>query len=117
MPDADRAIKLVFAGRYRKKHLMLPDWDDDFQVFGLSASRNPHVILFGDANNKCVNALNLQNGRVWKLLTSHWTVNALRWMRSAEVLAILQGKGGGMQVVLGFASVMRYVQKQLEVVV
>ena len=85
----------MVAGRYRKQQLLLPGEHDDLYVFGLGASRNPHEILFGDAKNKRVNALDTQSGRVRTLFTSDWFVCALRWVRSAALLAILEDNGGG----------------------
>ena len=93
--DAGEPIKLVVAGRYTKQQLLLPREKDDLLVFGLSASSNPREILFGDTNNKRVNALDMQSGRVRTLFTSDWFVRALRWVRSAALLAILENNGGG----------------------
>ena len=97
-PHAGRAINLLVAGRYTKQQLLLPGEDDDLLVFGVSVTSNPHEILFADANNKRVNALDTQSGRVRTLFTSDWFICALRWVRSAALLAILDGKGEGMYV-------------------
>ena len=89
----------MVAGRYRKQQLLLPGEHDDLYVFGLGASRNPHEILFGDLVNKRVKVLDMLSGRVRTLFTSDWGVCALRWMRSAALLAIMEVKGGGMHAV------------------
>ena len=96
-PHADQAIKLGVTGRYSKQQLLLPGDNDDFLVLGLSASRSPHKILFGDAHNKRLNALDRQSGGVRTLFTSDWYICAVRWVRSARVVAILERQGRGMQ--------------------
>ena len=99
MSDAGRVIRLVAVGHYTKQQLLLHSEKEDLQMLGLSASRNPHEILFGDLVNKRVKVLDMLSGRVRTLFTSDWGVCALRWMRSAALLAIMEVKGGGMHAV------------------
>ena len=117
MSDAGRAIKLVVSGRYTKQELLLPGEEADLLVTGLSASRNPHKILFCDLLNKRVKVLRLRTGRVRTLFRSDWFVCTVRWMRSAAMLAIMDNKGeGSMPAMIGFACECVTRRKQLEIV-